>query len=208
MTSSNLPAVQEAREAASTALDKGDREAANIAYSRELQALAGQAVETTTERTPSSAPPAMPSGITAHDVMAGLRQVDPEGVQEAEEEWRRAGTSAEKELPYASWFIARTLPAHLHDKLNIYADQLVGLAAAGRWYYHDDRPAPQQQRGTTMKATNETAIEDELTAIREQIDEAQARGQSQRANRLYAQEQSIIAARRGNQTVVNGRRTA
>ena len=51
-------------------------------------------------------------------------------------------------------------------------------------------------------------LDDQLDDIRSRQAKALERGDSRKANRLFVEEQSIIAARAGNRPIVNGRRTA
>jgi hypothetical protein len=61
-----------------------------------------------------------------------------------------------------------------------------------------------QLNSAEVQAMTETAYEDALEAMRQQTNEAQAEGQSKRANRLYAEQQAFITARQGSQPIVGG----
>jgi len=75
--------------------------------------------------------------------------------------------------------------------------------------YRIDTGAQQTPPETAMDDRQITAQEDELQRIRDQITEAQARGDSKRANRLFADEMRIIGRQRGNAPIVGSRgRTA
>jgi DNA invertase Pin-like site-specific DNA recombinase len=54
----------------------------------------------------------------------------------------------------------------------------------------------------------EAEYENRLAEIRAQIEDAQAKGESKRRDRLYQQELALIAKVKGNGPIVNGRRTA
>lgn len=100
----------------------------------------------------------------------------------------------------------------LDSKGNSETDKVRFLAAVGRAVQGELEAQPTQGGTTKMadtgpdaadvQAMGETEYEDALTAMRTQTDEAQAQGDSRRANRLYAQQQTFIAARQGSQPIV------
>lgn len=59
--------------------------------------------------------------------------------------------------------------------------------------------------GPTLTDTEKDTVDDQIRGVRDQITEAQASGDSKRANKLYQQEQALIAKRSGNKTIVGGR---
>jgi len=206
MTGTDIVAI---RQEQAEARSKGDLARANELYQAEMAALDGRDVAPAAEQAPAPSPPSLPAGVTAGSIMDSFREVQPELVEVLEEQWREDGTTPERELPYASWFIDNFVPQHMQDH-PLPANALWWAAALGRHHYGQARdataPTAQAPRKAPTMATdiNETAAEDELRALRSQIQDAQARGDTRRANRLFAQEQQIIAARKGNQPIVNG----
>ena len=56
--------------------------------------------------------------------------------------------------------------------------------------------------GPTLTESEKDTVDEQIRGLRSQINEAQTGGDSKRANKLYLQEQSLIAKRDGNRTVV------
>ena len=56
--------------------------------------------------------------------------------------------------------------------------------------------------GPTLTDSEKDTVDEQLRGLRSQINEAQASGDSKRANKLYQQEQGLIAKRDGNRSVV------
>lgn len=59
--------------------------------------------------------------------------------------------------------------------------------------------------GPTLTDSERDTVDDQIRGVREQVAEAQAAGDSKRANKLYQQEQALIAKRAGNQPIVGAR---
>jgi hypothetical protein len=61
------------------------------------------------------------------------------------------------------------------------------------------------QLGPSLTDSEMDTIDDNIRNVRAQISEAQAAGDSKRANKLYQQEQSLLAKRVGNKSIVGSR---
>lgn len=59
--------------------------------------------------------------------------------------------------------------------------------------------------GPTLTEGEKETLDDQIRAVREQVQEAQSNGDSKRANMLYQREQALIAKRQGNKPVVGSR---
>lgn len=59
--------------------------------------------------------------------------------------------------------------------------------------------------GPTLTETEKDTVDDQIRGVRQQVAEAQSVGDSKRANKLYQQEQALIAKRGGNQQIVGVR---
>ena len=59
--------------------------------------------------------------------------------------------------------------------------------------------------GTTLTNSEKDTVDDQIRGVREQVAEAQSSGDSKRANKLYQQEQALIAKREGNKGIVGAR---
>jgi hypothetical protein len=92
----------------------------------------------------------------------------------------------------------------------------VGRTLGYRFHYRDTgRPPSNPTQENTMSDDTkilaqiaEAEYENRLAEIRAQIEDAQAKGESKRRDRLYQQELALIAKVKGNGPIVNGRRTA
>lgn len=59
--------------------------------------------------------------------------------------------------------------------------------------------------GPTLTDSEKDTIDDQIRGIRQQVADAQSSGDSKRANKLYQQEQALIAKRAGNKPIVGAR---
>jgi hypothetical protein len=59
--------------------------------------------------------------------------------------------------------------------------------------------------GPTLTESEKDSVEEQIRGVRNQVAEAQAAGDSKRANKLYQQEQALIAKRDGSKSVVGSR---
>lgn len=59
--------------------------------------------------------------------------------------------------------------------------------------------------GPTLTETEKDTVDDQIRGIRQQVAEAQSAGDSKRANKLYQQEQALIAKREGSKGIVGAR---
>lgn len=59
--------------------------------------------------------------------------------------------------------------------------------------------------GPTLTDSEKDTVDDQIRVVREQVAEAQATGDSKRANKLYQQEQALIAKREGSKPIVGAR---
>lgn len=59
--------------------------------------------------------------------------------------------------------------------------------------------------GPTLTDSEKDTVDDQIRGVREQVAEAQAVGDSKRANKLYQQEQALIAKREGGKNIVGAR---
>lgn len=218
--SPNAPEAQAQRQAASTALAKGDTAGANVAYAAELAALSG--VTADTGRQPGNdlvviAQPTTPMPADGIDsAFTAMATWDDPGTDNRATALRtRWGSDAGSNLQYAAAFGT----AHPDVRQVLIAAGFANhpaiveaSAMLGRKYAHASGTAP--TRTTTrrdappMTPAHDAQLETDLDTIRAQIAEAQAKGNSTRASRLYSTELEMIAQRRGSQTIVNGRRTA
>ncbi len=59
--------------------------------------------------------------------------------------------------------------------------------------------------GPSLTETEKDTVDDQIRGIRQQVAEAQSVGDSKRANKLYQQEQALIAKREGSKAIVGAR---
>ena len=59
--------------------------------------------------------------------------------------------------------------------------------------------------GPTLTESEKDTIDDQIRGVREQVAEAQASGDSKRANKLYQQEMALVAKRDGSKQIVGSR---
>jgi hypothetical protein len=59
--------------------------------------------------------------------------------------------------------------------------------------------------GPTLTESEKDTVEDQIRGVRQQVAEAQSVGDSKRANKLYQQEQALIAKREGSKAIVGAR---
>lgn len=59
--------------------------------------------------------------------------------------------------------------------------------------------------GPTLTESEKDTVDDQISGVREQVAEAQASGDTKRANKLYQQEQALIAKRTGSKPIVGSR---
>lgn len=59
--------------------------------------------------------------------------------------------------------------------------------------------------GPTLTESEKNTVDDQIRGVRSQIQEAQSAGDSKRANKLYQQEQALLAKKDGNKSIVGSR---
>lgn len=205
--SENLPAI---RQEITEAQERGDVPAANEAYSRELQALAGGSQPSSEGH--SSPAPAAPSPLPAEHVSAvwsELEATDPEGARQLKGQW---GADAAANMGYAAAWMRANMSA---DEIAAAPNdpKLLAVAARmGREMVHA-APAAQPRPETTDHEAGPMTVNAEtfdagMRQFSERIERAQAEGKTRLANEIYAEQQEWIARVKGRGDIVNGRRTA
>lgn len=198
------------RQAASTALANNDPAAANRAYHQELALLSGKSAEVVaipTQHLPAA------GQVNTQIVDNAFKAMDwwdeGEGQTRSADLRKRWGADAPRNLQFAEAFAGTNEDVREIIYRNGMGDHpvIIEIAAIlGRRYATVPGDASRISTGATMTDRgHDPEFEKALDAKRAEIAEAQARGNTSRASRLYQEEQQLITQRYGNQPIVGGR---
>lgn len=147
--------------------------------------------------------------------LQAAKEADANFLKEAEAQLRKDWPGSEYEVNST---LAKRAFAHMAKQAGLEADELLKIETKEGRFLMDDprmvrayatlgREMGEGTLGSVITDSDRGKLEDQVRTLRSQQSEAQAKGENQRANQLYQEEQALIARMNGAKSVVgaNGR---